>query len=123
MQSFLAIFAGFMTSAIFGGAVDYAMRGLFPDVPAGELAARSMLAFVVAYTVAIDVLSGWVTGRIAPFKPLFHGAALALISLLGGLMAATLGTTTVHIISIGLSVPAILLGAHFAGRHKVDSAA
>ncbi len=81
----LAVVAGFATTAITSTAADAVMHAahIFPDSP--QLMSGALFALASAYRAAFTVLGGYVTGRLAPDRPMRHAAILAGIGLLAGI--------------------------------------
>ena len=86
-RSVLAVFAGFVTTALLSVAADAVMHatGIFP--PTGQPMSDGLYVWATVYRCAFTVLGGYVTAALAPRNPLSHVGVLGTI----GMAAATAG--------------------------------
>lgn len=89
LKGFGAVLAGMLAGAILSVATDSALEAvnIFPPISTG-LFVPWMLALALAYRGAYTILSGYVTARLAPDRPMRHVAILGTI----GVILSTLGT-------------------------------
>ena len=86
-RSVLAVFAGFVTTALLSVGADAVMHGagIFP--PLGQPMSNGLFVWATVYRCAFTVLGGYVTAALAPRSPMSHVVVLGAI----GMVAATVG--------------------------------
>jgi hypothetical protein len=86
-RSVLAVFAGFVTTALLSIGADAVMHaaGIFP--PLGQPMSDGLFVWATVYRCAFTVLGGYVTAALAPRSPMSHVLVLGAI----GIAAATVG--------------------------------
>lgn len=122
-RSIGAVIAGFVTVLVTHTGTDAILHAaaVFPtDAPMSN----QLFGLALAYRVVFTVLGGYVTARLAPYKPLRHAFVLGALGLLGA--GAGLAATLVSTPRLGpvwyplalllLTPPACLLGARFFGN-------
>lgn len=86
-RSIGALFAGFLVVVVLSLGTDLALHatGVFPAW--GEPMSDALFGLATGYRLAYGVLGGYVTARLAPYRPMKH----ALIGGLVGLVLSTVG--------------------------------
>jgi hypothetical protein len=118
-----AVIAGFVTVLVTHTGTDAILHAaaVFPsDGPMSN----QLFGLALAYRVVFTVLGGYVTARLAPYKPLRHAYVLGALGLLGagaGLVATLvsaprLGPIWYPLALLVLTLPACLLGARLFGN-------
>ena len=88
LRSVGAVLAGFFATFIFSVATDVVLHatGVFPAW--GQPMSIALFALATAYRTIYTVAGGYITARLAPYRPMAHVWALGII----GLFAAVAGT-------------------------------
>ena len=91
LRSVGAVLAGFLAVFIVTTVVDLVMHasGVFP--PWGQPMSNSLFALATAYRVVITPAGGYITSRLAPYRPMWHAMILGVIGVALAL-AATVAT-------------------------------
>lgn len=119
LKSIGAVFGGLFANFL-AVPVDLAMHasGVFP--PVGEDMSDTRFALAFAYRLALAILGGFVTARLAPRAPLAHALVLAglgvVLSSLGAATQWHLGHHWYPIALILVCVPASWAGARLTHR-------
>ncbi len=128
VRSVLSVLAGWATVGALVVATDAALAAIFPgDYIAGRLPPDSLAAASLATSTIWSVAGGWVTARLAPFKPWHHILGLILWGELLGFVSAALtwGQTQLWY-QAGLLImwtPAVFLGGWLrAGKPRFRTA-
>jgi hypothetical protein len=88
-RSVLAVVAGFVVVVVLSLVIDEALHLLHVYPPWGEPMYDPRLnALALSYRIVITILSGYVTARLAPSKPMAHVLVGATIGLVLGTVAA-----------------------------------
>ena len=119
LRSIAAVIAGFLACALLSVATDALLEhaGVFPSLDHPELYGAGLLLLATAYRALFTVLGGYVTGWLAPAKPLAHGLALGVLGTLAGTAGAianwskAAGNEWYPIALIVMGIPACCLGA------------
>jgi hypothetical protein len=122
-RSVLAVIAGAAVWAVLWTGGTSQMSTVFPDVVQGERLERALpLITLIAYSVALSVLAGWTTGRIAAAEPVRHATILAVIQLVLGILfevsAWDLLPVWYHLVFLALLVPATVYGGRLAAGRR-----
>lgn len=117
-RSIGAVAAGFFATAILSVGTDAIMHGAGVFPPVTERMSDAMFLVPAVYRALYTVAGGWITGRLAPSRPMLHGWVLAGFGLLGGLGGLSVALAHPELgplwysLSIPLSaIPCIGLGA------------
>lgn len=115
VRSVLSVLAGWATVGALVVATDGLLMALFPDrYVAGRLPPDSLAALSLATSTLWSTAGGWVTARLAPFKPWHHILGLILWGELLGFVSAALTWGQVQLwYQVGLLIlwtPAVCLG-------------
>jgi peptidoglycan/LPS O-acetylase OafA/YrhL len=86
-RSVLAVFAGFVTTALLSIGADAVMHGTGVFPPFGQPMSDGLYVWATVYRCAFTVLGGYVTAALAPRNPMSHVVVLGAI----GIVAATAG--------------------------------
>jgi len=123
MRSFLAILAGFLTITILGNILGQIMLHFGPssfyqgDIFTTKGAVASLLCAQLC-----NVVGGYVTGRVAPRRPIFHAVILGLIGVVTTIWVAIalwkLEPLWYHFGTILLALPVIAAGGWLAQRQR-----
>ena len=76
-----AVLAGFVTVFILSLATDQILHVLKIYPPWGEIMSDRLFALATSYRVVYTVLGGYITARLAPYRPLRHALLLGYIGL------------------------------------------
>jgi len=89
LKSIGAILAGFVTVVILSTVTDLILEklGIFPPLSEPQAYTGLMLMFALLYRTIFTVVGGYVTGRLAPDRPVGHAIVLGII----GIVAGTIG--------------------------------
>lgn len=88
-RSIGAVVAGFLTVAILSLLVDVILHALDVYPPWGaRFDSPALNALALSYRVVITVFGGWLTARLAPWRPVKHAVILALVGLPFGVWGA-----------------------------------
>lgn len=129
-RSVLAVFAGFVATALLSVSADQVMHatGVFP--PSGEPMPDGLFIWATLYRLAFTVLGGFITARLAPRNPMKHVLVLGLL----GVLAAIAGTVATWnqgpefgpkwypILLIVTALPCVWLGGLLATRTRPAAA-
>jgi len=124
LASIGAVLAGFLATFVLSVATDAALHaaGVFPAL--GQPMADSLFVLATAYRIAYTVAGGWVTGRLAPHRPMAHAMALGAIGLVAAAAGAVatwrrlpeIGPAWYPIALIVLALPCVCAGARLRQR-------
>ena len=84
VRSILAVVAGFVLIVVLSFGADFVLRTAAPQAfgPAGNTHDPAMLVAVMGYVLLFVVLGSFVTGWLAPARPLRHALILGVLGLL-----------------------------------------
>ena len=127
-RSILALLAGFIAEPLLVVAADFLYSRINPQAFTPEGAVFGVAAAVVLiYVQIINAISGWITGVIAPKKPVTHALILGAIGfVLCIIVSARRWGLEPHWYLLGgivLAIPSTVLGGYLAGRHPANKAA
>ncbi|MEL6771921.1 MAG: hypothetical protein AAFP18_12720 [Bacteroidota bacterium] len=128
MRSVFAVVAGFIVIVIASVAVDVLIRAVTPAQfsPRGRVDTTLTLLLYSGSAVLYTILGGFVTGRIAPQRPVRHAVWLGMVGLVVGVAASSALWATApawyHILGWVLVVPAAYAGGRLAERTRVRKA-
>ena len=129
-RSVLAVFAGFVVVVVLSLGIDEILHLLKVYPPWGEpMWDPALNALALSYRVVITVLSGYVTARLAPRKPMKHvlvggliGVALGIAGVLGA-MKISMGPLWYPIAIAVTGFPSVWLGGMLFARSSPDRTA
>jgi hypothetical protein len=120
----LAVLAGAVVWAALWVGGTMAAQGAFPSIlAAGQpVTNAAALAGLIAYSVVLSVLAGYVTAAVASMNPMPAVWALAVIQLLLGIgveaSAWNLTPVWYHVVFLALLVPATVYGGRLRVRRR-----
>ena len=122
-RSILALLAGFVAEPLLVVAADFLYSRINPHAFTPEGAVFGMAAAVVLiYVQIINAISGWITGAIAPKKPVTHALILGVIGfVLCVIVSAKRWGLEPHWYLLGgivFAIPSTVLGGYLAGRRR-----
>ena len=87
LRSIGAVFAGLLTIVVLSTAADLVLHstGIFP--PAGQPMANGLWLLAAGYRFVFGILACHLAARLAPYRPMAHAVALAIV----GVVIGTLG--------------------------------
>jgi hypothetical protein len=93
IKSIGAVVGGFLTVAIMSVLTDWILEsyGVFPKPTVEGLFDNKLLVFAFLYRSLYTILGGWVTAKLAPFKPRKHVIALMVLGGISGVLGAIAG--------------------------------
>ena len=120
LRSVLAVLAGMVFIVAASTGVDWILcKTVMPEM-ASNHAPPADLALALAYRTVFGVAGGWITGKLAPSRPVTHGVVLGAIGVLGAGAGAvamwSLGQQWYPLALVVLSLPECWLGARIAAR-------
>lgn len=123
-RSVAAILAGFVAVAILSLSTDqvFHMLGVYP--PWGQRMTDSLFLLATAYRIPYTILGGYLTARLAPYRPMKHAMVLAGIGLLASIAGAVatwnkdLGPNWYPLALVVMAVPLTWLGAKLYERTR-----
>jgi membrane-bound acyltransferase YfiQ involved in biofilm formation len=118
LKSIGAVLAGFIVVAVLSTLTDYILEtaGIFPLPGKEKFDVTWMILLALVYRTAYTILGGYITAKLAPYKPMAHVWVLAIIGLLGALagLIATwnmdLGPRWYPLALLILAIPSVWLG-------------
>lgn len=128
LRSVGAVLAGFVVTAALSLATDVAMHatGVFPGW--GEPMSDGLFIWASAYRIVYTVLGGYVTARLAPYRPMSHvlalGAAGIVVASAGA--AATwnagpaFGPRWYPLLLVATALPCVWAGGRLHARRTSD---
>jgi hypothetical protein len=123
LRSILAIAAGFFVTILLAVGSDYLVRAAMPGAfsPEGRVERTSLLLFALAYGSLFAVVGAYVTGRLAPGRPVTHALALGAIALaLSIVLSASRwdhAPAWYNLAALAVILPAAWAGGTLAMRH------
>ena len=91
-RSIWAVVAGFLAVVILSTLVDVILHALKVYPPWNErLTAPALNALALSYRIVFTAFGGWLTARLAPWRPVKHAVILALVGLPFGIGGAIVG--------------------------------
>lgn len=127
LRSVGAVLAGFLTIGILSTAIDAVLHatGVYP--PAPQIMSHGLFALALSYRIALGVLSGYVTARLAPHRPVAHALALGLVGVVlstaGSIAMWAYGPAWYSLGNIAIAVPCAWAGARLCLRQLGHRAA
>lgn len=121
-KSVMAVAAGAAVWAVLWLGGTRAAGAMFPHtlIPEQPITATGALLGLIAYSVVLSVLAGWVTARVKGAGPMPTVAALAALQLGLGIVAEVsywdLMPVWYHLVFLALVVPATLYGGTLRAR-------
>jgi hypothetical protein len=122
LRSIAAVIAGVAAIGVTSFAADYIVTTMAPDAFATgtQHANTPILIFIAAYSIVLSALGGYVTAWLAPRAPAKHVIALAVLQLIGGIVAGVeaegIFPQWFSFAVVILPVPAIILGGMIRSR-------
>lgn len=119
-KSIGAVLAGFLTIGILSTAADAILHetGVYP--PFGVIMSDPLFALATAYRILFGILSGYVTAKLAPDRPMQHALALGtlgiIISLIGAIVMWNAGPAWYSLAIIAIALPCSWAGAKIFGQ-------
>jgi len=113
-----AVLAGLLAIVVVTTAIDAALHaaGVYP--PPGEPMADALFLLALAYRVVSGIGAGYLTGRLAPDRPVAHAVALGVvgvvISTAGAVAMWDAGPAWYSLGNIAIAVPCAWLGGKLA---------
>jgi hypothetical protein len=122
-RSILAVLAGFVAEPILVFAADFLYSRINPHAFTADGAVfGGAAAVVLIYVQIINAISGWITGVIAPKKPVTHALILGVIGfILCIIVSARRWGLEAHWFLLGgivLAIPSTVLGGYLAERQR-----
>jgi hypothetical protein len=124
LRSVLAVVAGFLVTTLLAVGADLALRALVPGAfsPDGRIERTSLLLLALAYGAASAVVGAYVTGRLAPSRPVTHALVLGAIALALGILASASrwdhAPAWYHLAALALTLPSAWAGGTLAMRGR-----
>lgn len=89
LRSIWAVLAGFLTVVVLSVGIDFLLESLrfFPPQSEPEAYTWWMLLIALVYRCAATMAGGYITAKLAPYRPMRHAVILGII----GIAAGTLG--------------------------------
>jgi hypothetical protein len=121
IRSILSVLAGTTTWGVLWVASNAALAAALPGSfdEHGVTSNGGLLLLILAYSIVLSVLAGWLTATIARTKPTGHALALGIVQLAFGIAAQSaywsLMPLWYHLPFLALLIPGNLLGAHLRG--------
>jgi hypothetical protein len=123
-QSVGAVLAGVLADAVLSLGTDEVFHMLKVYPPWGERMSDGLFWLATAYRIAYSILSGYLTARFAPYKPMQHALVLGAIGLvvsIAGTVATwnrDLGPHWYSIVVIAIALPCAWAGAALFLRRR-----
>ena len=124
MRSVLAIVAGFLLIGILSFGADAALRASMPELvsPTGRVDSPAVLALTIAYVGLFAITGCYMTGMLAPSRPMRHAIILGVLGLAFNVAGSAAMWNTApawyHIVSLALVMPYAYIGGAIAERRR-----
>jgi hypothetical protein len=129
LRSVGAVLAGFFATFILSIATDVVLHaiGVFPAW--GQPMSNALFASATAYRTIYTVAGGYITARLAPYRPMAHVWALAIIGLIAAI-AGTMATWSAGpefgpkwypLALVALALPSVWAGGKLARRATAEN--
>ena len=125
-RSIGAVFAGFLAIVVLDNGIDLVLHstGVYP--PLGQTMADGLFLLALAYRTLDGILGTYITGRLAPRRPLAHALTLGgigvVLSSLGALATIgggpEFGPLWYPLALVAVVLPCAYLGGRLAERHR-----
>ena len=120
-RSILAIVVGFVVIGVLSLGTDAVTTTLMPQLYTnGRMESVTWLLVTQVYVFLYATFGCWLTGRLAPDRPMRHAIILGLLGLAFNLAGSAMQWATVpvwyHVLAIALVMPASYLGGLLAER-------
>jgi hypothetical protein len=124
-RSILALLAGFIAEPLLVIAADWVYGRIHPGAfTPGGLVVGAAAVTVLIYVQIINAISGYITGRIAPRKPVLHAFILGVVGFILCVIVSTrMWNLQPHWYLLGgviLAIPITTLGGYLARRQPAN---
>ncbi|HVE79536.1 MAG TPA: hypothetical protein VNA89_11765 [Gemmatimonadaceae bacterium] len=128
LRSILAVAAGFLVTVLLAVGSDYLLMAAMPGAfsPDGRVERTSLLLFALAYGALFAVAGAYVTGRLAPGRPVTHALILGAIALALSIVVSASrwdnAPAWYNLAALAVILPAAWAGGTLAMRHRPGDA-
>lgn len=124
-----AVVVGFIATFALSVLGDVLMHGFGVFPPPPEAMSEALFAWALTYRVGFTVIGGYLTARLAPDRPMRHGAILAVIGTIAGSLGVVgwwfgppgLGPAWYPVAIALTGAPAVLVGARIAAAGRTGA--